>query len=245
MRVTFARAGRVTKLRYQRNAAASATLNLNIWNAAGVRVVGPLARTDPAVGTYEVTLATPLAVTAASTWTFSVGGSVLPINTSATSVTETEDCDFIGHYYGGSSGAFPATTPNPFGTLYIEPVYEADIGIWPLALETVPAGAPTPQALDWLTDVATAGQATTNVLTYNGTVWAPAVIPAQTWASITGKPSTFPPTPETLTLDQLSGVDTSAAADGKVLTYDSTAPAGWKAEASAGLPAGEPPASSW
>ena len=52
---------------------------------------------------------------------------------------------------------------------------------------------PTPQALDWLTDVATTGQAATNVLTYNGSAWTPAAVPAQTWTSITGKPSTFPP----------------------------------------------------
>ena len=40
------------------------------------------------------------------------------------------------------------------------------------------ASAPAPQALDWLTDVNTAGQASTNVLTYNGTAWVPAAIPA-------------------------------------------------------------------
>ena len=55
----------------------------------------------------------------------------------------------------------------------------------------------TPQVLDWLTDVATAGADTNEVLTYNGTTWvpqAPATGGAVAWADITGKPTTFAPT---------------------------------------------------
>ena len=55
------------------------------------------------------------------------------------------------------------------------------------------ASAPAPQPLDWLTDVATAGQASTNVLTYNGSAWVPAAVPPDSWTAITGKPSTFAP----------------------------------------------------
>jgi hypothetical protein len=80
--------------------------------------------------------------------------------------------------------------------------------------------ATTPSlALDDLSDVATAGAANGNVLTYNGTSWEPA---ASSSASLAG----------------LTDVDTTGVSDGEVLTYDN-ATSKWIPSAAGASPVGK------
>ena len=82
---------------------------------------------------------------------------------------------------------------------------------------------PIAQPLNWLTDVDTALAAEGRVLTYVSGSWVPvdpAAVAAIDWADITGKPSTFPPTPQSL--DWLTNVDTAGVLTGQVLGFNGT-----------------------
>ena len=140
IRVQFVRAGRITRLRYYRRAATSATVNLNIWNSGGGLAAGPLADSTAGVGYHEVTLPTPLAVAAGSIYTFSYGPNVGTMG-GIQPVTDTADCLKQPGSYFNSPGTWPNSAGG--GTPYVEPIYEPEVSPWPLALETVVGGGTT------------------------------------------------------------------------------------------------------
>ena len=125
VRVTFAVAGLVTKIRYKRTAASGATLGLRGWNSAGAQVIATINRSDVGTGAFEVTLPTPLAVAAGSTYGFSTGHTTaIPVHTTpGQSVTNTTNCTFAGYYAGGAVGNFPFNAAGALGTVYVEPIF--------------------------------------------------------------------------------------------------------------------------
>ena len=79
---------------------------------------------------------------------------------------------------------------------------------------------PTPQVLNWLTDVFIDTVADGQVLGYDGTTWTPMDVTASAdWADIVGKPATFPPTPQNL--DWLTDASGTGAIEGNLLGYAS------------------------
>ena len=137
VRVQFARAGRVTKVRYRRTADAATTLNVRVWNSAGTKLADVPSTQAAVAGQFEVTLPTPLVVAAADIRHFSIGTSGRTPYTSGTAATVTgsEDVTFLGYVFNPFNNNFPSTA-QASATYHVEPVYEADIGPWPLALET-------------------------------------------------------------------------------------------------------------
>ena len=123
-----------------------------------------------------------------------------------------------GYSAGNAFGAWRQVFPTQWADIGSKPAtYASD---WNTTANKPATFTPTVQALDWLSDVATAGQATNNVLTFNGSSWVPTAIPAQDWSVITGKPSTFAPVPQAL--DWLTDVATAGQTTGQVLSYNGT-----------------------
>lgn len=151
-RVTFGVAGRVTRVRYTRIAAASATQDIKVWDSGGTQVGATVPDTQSgASGSFEVTLPTPLAVAAGSTYTFSAEGVSTSRISSAQTATNTTDCTFVGHFFAATGGTFPNTSGG--SSYYVEPIFQSDpVGtVWPLALETQPevnisTAGPSPRA---------------------------------------------------------------------------------------------------
>ena len=121
-KVRFTTGGRITKVRYYRLATTSA-VDVSVWNTAGTRVAGPVASPAGAAGYVEVTLPAPLAVTPNEVLTVSVGGTLVPWATVATTVTNATDYSMETTTLYDAVGVAPASPGT--GTFYVAPVFEA------------------------------------------------------------------------------------------------------------------------
>ena len=125
LRVQFVRAGRITKIRYYRRAATSATVTCRMWNSGGT-LLGTATDSTAGVGYQHATFATPIAVTAGTTYTFSYSPNI-PVLGGAQAVTDTADCLKQTGYFVPTR---PAVVPQHRG------------GVHPLRGTRLPAGQP-------------------------------------------------------------------------------------------------------
>ena len=143
MSYTFASAGRVTKVRYQRQSISDATLTLRAWNDATQAVTTLGSDTQSTTGAFEITLATPLDIAAGESWTFTTKGNNSPSRSGTATVTNTADVTFSTARSGGGV-TYPATV-QASTTYYLEPTFEPGSGgaTWPVAVRQLPAGSVT------------------------------------------------------------------------------------------------------
>ena len=134
IRVQFTAPGWITKVRYKRQAANYSPLSIRVWHSNGSK----LAETSDAqstTGTFVVTLPTPVAVAAGDTRVISVGGTgQIPRLGAAPSVTNSAAMTFIDMRVNVFSNTFPNSATG--NTYLVEPIFQENIGTWPLALET-------------------------------------------------------------------------------------------------------------
>jgi len=156
VRVQFARAGQITRLRYTRGSGFQVTIPLNVYDSGGT-LVATVNDSQNTPGTYEAVLSTPVNVAAGATCTVSyyAGGSASYI-TGLQAVTNTQDMTFLGFY--NSAGGFPNTStttesyPITPGFVPTDP--------WPVAVRQVPVQrslANDPQGLMLQGDFASPG----------------------------------------------------------------------------------------
>lgn len=169
-RITFVRAGQITKIRYTRLSTSAASLELRIWNSGGTQVGSTINVADVGTGAFETTLGAPVAVAAGSTYTFSIG-SVNPFPFKSTAqevVTSTTDCTFVGFFIGSSASTFPNVAESN-RTVWVEPTYQPNVGVWPLALETEVAAADLAGKVNGTTRITVASSAPSSPAT--GDLW--------------------------------------------------------------------------
>ena len=160
VRVTFAKAGRVTGVRYRRVSINTPLLTFRAWDSGGSKLGEVTDSQGTATGQFTVNFATPITV-AAGTYTFSVSAVDTPRffdGNPGQAVTPTTDVSFVG-YYQGTTNTRP-TSVQTIVTYFVEPIYQPTLN-WPIAVRTIT----TEDAVD---AVATAIVAGTNVtVTYN------------------------------------------------------------------------------
>ena len=81
--------GRITKIRYRRVSTADAIAQLRIWSDAGAKVAETTDNQGGVNGTFDVTLATPLAVAANESLTLTTGSSNGSLRSAAVRVSPT------------------------------------------------------------------------------------------------------------------------------------------------------------
>ena len=160
--VRFAQLGRITKIRYQRQAASSGTLTLAIWDATGVKL-SEIADVQSTTGTFTVTLPTPVPVAAGAIFTATYSSSTTTnLPRGSGTATNSTACTWLGAYRSSSPNTYPTLTASP--GVYVEPIFEPNEA-WPVTVRTV-AAAQT------VTDAALADLATK---------WNPASATGQAW----------------------------------------------------------------
>ena len=159
-RVTFAKAGRVTGVRYRRMSINTPLLTFRAWDSGGSKLGEVTDSQGTATGQFTVNFATPITV-AAGTYTFSVSAVDTPRffdGNPGQAVTPTTDVSFVG-YYQGTTNTRP-TSVQTIVTYFVEPIYQPTLN-WPIAVRTIT----TEDAVDAVAAAIVAG---TNVtVTYN------------------------------------------------------------------------------
>jgi Domain of unknown function (DUF4082) len=138
LRIRFGRAGRITKIRYQRIAGTPTTMGLRVWSNAGAKLVD-FSDTQTGTGVFEAALPTPLAVAANDVLVVSHGQSGgPPWKSSVLAVTNSADMTYVDLLLSGSANTFP-TSPQPASGSYVDPVFEPSFYAWPESVRLVQA----------------------------------------------------------------------------------------------------------
>ena len=147
-RVRFMKAGRITKIRYQRLATSTDTLIFGIWSDAGVKLGEIFDTRAGQVGAFEVALSTPLAVAATDIRMATVtaaSSSNIPRFVNSTVVTDSVDCKWLGAFSIISLNAFPNIASTNLH--YVEPIFEPN-DAWPVTVRIQPGQVATPEIAD-------------------------------------------------------------------------------------------------
>ena len=127
-RFQFARAGRITGVRYQRHIGGALTAAFRMWDSVGTKLADVNDTQANVAGWFTVTFPTPVAITA-GIYGFSIGGSNVSVGSPLTpSVTNTTDVIFVA-MYSAVVGTWP-TTLDAGNTYFVEPIYEPVGGAW-------------------------------------------------------------------------------------------------------------------
>ena len=153
----FAKAGRITALKFYRHASSTKTHTMRIWANSTTQAGSPLTMPTSGTGWVSATLSTPVTVTTGQTMRVSDEWSTLdtvwrygtrPAGDIVNGdVTVKDPAGADGSYYTSSPGSYPNLGTS--SGYFVDVVFEAEVAVppWPVALDGVPPGGTTSQVL--------------------------------------------------------------------------------------------------
>lgn len=138
-RVTVASAGQVVAVRYLRDASTSQVARkVNVWSTGGTRLSsGTVSNDGGGSGWKQITLTTPVSLTAGDTVLVSVNNSDVYGRTDSPTfpISDGGAASIIAGSYSGTVDAFPGTAYA--ANFFVDVVYQAEVPsvVWPIAID--------------------------------------------------------------------------------------------------------------